>query len=336
MIAQYYTTREDNYLSIVTEKIFEFYKEILMTALKNVLILQETMNFFEGYKTDSKEEYESYMNKMKECIVFLPEDIERMKNNPKHRGNESSGKCKITCIDDDSFSAARRLIVRTSLFGEDGSMVTTLKGEDVVVLNFANPYHPGGGVRSGARAQEEDLCRSSNLLLSLESDNAKKYYQYNRENKNQDVYGNDYGSNTMVLSPSIKIIRNGYGRLNPGVCVDVGVITAAAPIVRNQQHLSDEYLDLFYERINSVLLCAAHYGYKHLVLGAWGCGAFCNDPEIVAKLFRDAIDNFSYDGKNVHKVFESITFAVLCDEDRLENLLEFKKQFRKEKREKTS
>lgn len=300
-----------------------------MTALKNVLILQDTMNFFEGHKTTSKEEYEAYMNKIKESIVFLPEDIEMMKNNPKHQDGETAGKCKITCVDNDTFTEARGLIVRTSLYEEDGAIIRTLNGEDVLVLNFANPYHPGGGVRVGARAQEEDLCRRSNLLLSLESDNAKKYYQYNQTNKKQDVYGNDYGSNTMILSPSITIIRNRFARLTPGLYAEVGVLTVAAPIVRKQQYLSDEYLELFYERINSVLLCAAHYGYKHLILGAWGCGAFGNDPEIVAKLFRDVLDNFSYDGKNVHKLFESITFAIPYEEGRPANYLAFKKQFGK-------
>lgn len=50
----------------------------------------------------------------------------------------------------------------------------------VLVLNLANPVNPGGGVRKGAKAQEEDLCRKSSLLLSLESRNSLPYYEYNR------------------------------------------------------------------------------------------------------------------------------------------------------------
>ena len=49
----------------------------------------------------------------------------------------------------------------------------------VLVLNLANPVNPGGGVRRGATAQEEDLCRISSLLVSLESMKAKTYYDYN-------------------------------------------------------------------------------------------------------------------------------------------------------------
>ena len=43
------------------------------------------------------------------------------------------------------------------------------KSKPILVLNLANPVNPGGGVRRGSKAQEEDLCRKSSLLLSLES-----------------------------------------------------------------------------------------------------------------------------------------------------------------------
>ena len=99
------------------------------------------------------------------------------------------------------------------------------------------------------------------------------------------------------------------------------------PIIENKLYISEEYVDLVYQRINSVLLTAAYYGYTHLVLGAWGCGAFGNDPDVVAKLFRDAIDNFSYNGKNVHQLFEKISFAVPYSEKNPANYLAFKEQF---------
>ena len=73
----------------------------------------------------------------------------------------------------DSYSLARKRTESASVLLPEGS-------KPVLVLNLANPVNPGGGVRNGAKAQEEDLCRKSSLLISLESDNARPYYAYNR------------------------------------------------------------------------------------------------------------------------------------------------------------
>ena len=43
-------------------------------------------------------------------------------------------------------------------------------GLQPLALNFANGVHPGGGFLNGARAQEEVLCRSSALYLTLVGD----------------------------------------------------------------------------------------------------------------------------------------------------------------------
>lgn len=285
-----------------------------MTVQENMLALYDTIGFFECYDpTPLDESYEEHMRQIKECHVLLPEDVKKFKSTPLPNTASHSKQCEIICKDTDSYTMAHEIYHRY----DDAK---------IMVLNFANPYNPGGGIWRGANAQEEDLCRRSSLLFSLESDEAKKYYQYNKENRNRELYRNEYGTNSMILTPHVTIIKDKdykyYFEL-PGV----SVLTAAAPIIKNKHHLSDEYIDLFFERINSVLLCAAHYGYTHLVLGAWGCGAFGNDSEVVARLFRDAIDNFSYNGKNVHQLFESITFAVPYNEKRPENHLEFKAQF---------
>ena len=82
--------------------------------------------------------------------------------------------------------------------------------------------------------------------------------------------------------------------------VEVSVITMAAPINEPGIHAA-EILD---QRIYK-LLCpgwSKSIGHKKLVLGAWGCGAFGNDPQEVAELFRDNLKKFG--------CFEEVVFAV--------------------------
>jgi uncharacterized protein (TIGR02452 family) len=67
-----------------------------------------------------------------------------------------------------------------------------------------------------------------------------------------------------------------------------------------------------WSRILKVLAVAERHGHKALVLGAWGCGAFGNDGNEIAKLFRRALED------NFHGVFEYVVFAITdwSDEER--------------------
>ena len=59
------------------------------------------------------------------------------------------------------------------------------------------------------------------------------------------------------------------------------------------------------KRAVHMLTCAAHHGVDILILGAFGCGAFKNNPEVVAKAYKDALAMFP-------GIFEKIEFAVYC------------------------
>lgn len=63
--------------------------------------------------------------------------------------------CDVEVVADTTFSAARKYL-------RNGN-----EKKRVAVLNFANPHYAGGGVEHGAMAQEECLCRSSNLYPCL-------------------------------------------------------------------------------------------------------------------------------------------------------------------------
>ena len=54
-----------------------------------------------------------------------------------------------------------------------------------------------------------------------------------------------------------------------------------------------------------MLTCAAAKGAEVLVLGAFGCGAFQNHPEVVARAYKVALQEFP-------KVFRKVEFAVYC------------------------
>ena len=200
---------------------------------------------------------------------------------------------KYFCINKDSFSAALSIKERKP-------------DERVLVLNFANPVNPGGGVRRGARAQEEDLCRKSSLLLALEDVSAKEYYRYNS------TLGSLMGSDAMIMNPTVEIIKDLNGELLEDSTI-VSVMTCAAPVISHGLFgIGQEDVEkLFFNRIVSTIKVAAYYGYKYLVLGAWGCGAFGNDAKTVSYLYYKVLEDIKYKDIALKKLFKEIHFAVL-------------------------
>ncbi len=109
---------------------------------------------------------------MEDIRVYLPESEKRNSSRQDFYPPVVIGRrCSHGCENIDAFSLARKIIGPQYLFQKDGF--------PVLVLNLANPFNPGGGVRNGARAQEEDLCRKSSLLFSLKNKEAQKYYKFN-------------------------------------------------------------------------------------------------------------------------------------------------------------
>ena len=247
---------------------------------------------------------------MKEAKVFLPDDIERLCGGGLIPQGTIQDSCETSCKNMDSYTMAREIVRDPHRFGE---------GDRILVLNFANPVNIGGGVRRGARAQEEDLCRQSSLLLSLESDEAAPYYRYNRSLHTM------MGSDAMIISPTVEIVRDGGGRWLDDTDV-VSVLTCAAPYIRDgfEGMTFDEYRAMMAHRIRGILYCSASEGYTHLVLGAWGCGAFGNDPKLIAQLFDEELRRFSASGKNSLK---RVDFAVLSRSPGMYNYKVFAKVF---------
>ena len=284
----------------------------------NLEILEDTLNILaKGYYTTNSKivKLKLSQKQMAEIQVFLPDDIEIINEKEDFECIHAIDRVRIGCENIDSFTLARKRSENTYFFSK-GKQTT------VLVLNLANPVNPGGGVRRGSKAQEEDLCRKSSLLLSLESQEARRYYDYNRSL-------NTYmGSDALVITPQVEIIKDEKGNLLEDTVL-VSVMTCAAPMLRyGMAGMTDQqYRAMMYRRIVGMLKVAAYLGYEVLVLGAFGCGAFRNDARVVSDLFYKALKEFSYGGMGAKEFFKCIDFAVMDHSYNQYNFNEFCRNF---------
>lgn len=175
----------------------------------------------------------------------------------------------------------------------------SLAGKKVCVLNFASATNPGGGVENGANAQEEDLCRCSTLYPFLIASNVSDYYKIHREAHNP-LYDDAciYTSNVTVIRDD----KNGE-LLTPSEYYVVDIITCAAPNLRLTHITNQQLYELHKQRAKRILDIAAYKNADVVILGAFGCGAFKNDPEVVARTYKDILKYYQH-------TFETICFAV--------------------------
>lgn len=287
-----------------------------MTRNDNVKILDETLRILRSGSYEIGKEAISLKlsrREMAEVKVLLPDEVEEICDSAdvaqKLKSRDTYCPLDGDCANEDSLDAASRQLKSYDWLFEER--------KPPLVLNFANPVHPGGGVRSGARAQEEELCRRSSLLISLESEEAKRYYEYNR------YIDSPMSSDAMIFTPNVEVIRDSDGALLEDTFI-VAVLTCAAPMLRFGESVlnGNEYRKLLYRRICAMLKCAVSLGYESVVLGAWGCGAFHNDANIVSDLFYKALKSgLSASGinlslgdaerSNARDVFSRFDFAVL-------------------------
>jgi uncharacterized protein (TIGR02452 family) len=168
-------------------------------------------------------------------------------------------------------------------------------------LNFASPKNPGGGLLSGARAQEESLARSSGLYRSLLR--CPSYYDYHRSQRSA-LY-----SDRMIYSLRCPVFRSDDGTLLERAYF-VDFVTSPAPnagaIRRNAPQNIPRIEGVLRERGAKLLSLAIHHGCEVLILGAWGCGVFGNDPLVVASIFWEHLSP----GQPFWGRFRSVLFAV--------------------------
>lgn len=188
-------------------------------------------------------------------------------------------------------------------------------GPDAVVLNMASPSHPGGGIERGSKAQEEDLCRRSDLLKSLYRHSRHKAKEIGIRSDRDRQY--PLGWNHVIYSEGISIYRK-PGTYEPYYePYETNVISAAAlrkPELTETGDLTEKDKKTMREKIRCVLRVALKNDHTKLVLGAWGCGAFGCPASTIATLFKEVLESPEWKGK-----FEEICFAILEDRNSIKN-----------------
>lgn len=161
----------------------------------------------------------------------------------------------------------------------------------VAALNFASYKNAGGCFLGGSTAQEECLCHASYLYNVLKE--CKSYYAYNNEHKNNALY-----TNRALYTENIRFFKN-----QKSVCCDI--ITCAAPnyyaAYKYRRMNKENNSVVLKQRIKFVLDVAEYNNVDTLILGAFGCGVFGQDPREVATIFNDELKTHN---------FNKIIFAI--------------------------
>ena len=205
------------------------------------------------------------------------------------------------------------------------------QGKKVCVLNFASASNPGGGVVHGSSAQEECICRCTTLYPCLNlSAMWDAFYMPHRKADNP-LYNND-----CIYTPNVCVFKSdtNFPELLPKAeWWTVNILTCAAPNLRERPSnamnpnagtttakiSATELEKLLTSRVRRIFEVAVAHGNEVLILGAFGCGAFRNPPELVAKVFRSVMQDYL-------GCFEVIEYAVYHTERELANFEAFSKE----------
>ena len=224
----------------------------------------------------------------------------------------------------------RVMVTDRKTFETAMELIGKYPGKKTAVLNFASATRPGGGVKQGSRAQEESLCRCSTLYPTL--DRKWLYDEYYTVNRNR---GDVRYSDACIYSPGVIICKTDDDipvRMEEKEWKRVDVISCAAPNLRAKPSnkynpgggkpmiLSDDALyELHLKRARHIFRVAAANHVDMLVLGAFGCGAFENNPEVVASVYSRVTGEF-------RGYFDVIAYAVYCTPKDRKNYNAFKQQ----------
>lgn len=261
-----------------------------MSRSKRKILAEETLSIIErgGYEVGGQfiDVRDDIDEAIAEARLLRPDDLTQLSRSLPDTTKHDT---VIRVSNETTLQAARRI-------------AADLDGGAVLVLNFASAKNPGGGFLGGSQAQEESIARSSALYPTLTA--CPEYYEVNRS------CGTTLYTDHKIYSPCVPVFRDDEGALLESPYL-ISVLTSpavnAGAIRKNEPGSVPEIEGVMRRRIGYVLHTALSMGHQDLVLGAWGCGVFRNDPAQIAGLFAEQL----LAGGLFAGRFRRVEFAVL-------------------------
>ena len=269
------------------------------------MIIQKKFHHSKFY---NEENVEIYKDTLLKATQYNAGATELFRLGDHSSGNEPIREGNVKVIEADSVTA-----------------MTLFANTKVAILNMASAKRPGGGVASGSKAQEESLFRCSNLALSI----SQEFYPLREDEflyTRNAVFFKDVMYNDMEFAIEADVITCAAINLN-----DNAIYGYFGREVNTDNVLDDpEYVRLTNKKIASIITIAIKHGVENLILGAWGCGVFKNDPNFIAQTFYQ---NLKINDRYKH--FDNVIFALINDKNSTANNVEaFKKHVKEIKKNK--
>jgi len=270
-------------------------------------IAEQTLRILDQGSYDSPKDRISIAQAQREAVagteLLRPADVDALFT--RHPSMPPHGRTEYALTGEKTQEAASRLVQQEGV-------------DDLAVLNFASARKVGGGFLRGAKAQEEDIARSSGLYRCLETQ--PEYYERNRA-ASSFLY-----TDHIIYSPRVPWFRVKDAELLAEP-FQASIITAPAPNAK--EHLQRNpgqrkvLLECLSRRAGHILALAQARGHGSLLLGAWGCGVFRNDPADVAGVFASHLKSRRFRG-----CFGRVVFAVFDPMKAQSNYQVFAKELR--------
>ncbi|NGX28495.1 MAG: hypothetical protein K940chlam1_00676 [Candidatus Anoxychlamydiales bacterium] len=264
---------------------------------------------------------------VKHAFRLSKEEIDKMKQNTQILGSVVKNKHR----EERYFEIAKEkttlkeepFLMKVEVFeGDSYDVAIRLKNErsyeKVVVLNMANP-RAGGNFLQGDERQEEALCMRSTLFdsINIHKSNKNNYNPYLKRKMGWWYKIPEFG---VIFSPKIRVFR---GNVEEGFCyfknpAELNVISARAYKLNNIR-TPKNYRENTKRKIQMIFNSALIKNQELIVLSAFGCGAYNNDPRVVAEIVKEILQE-----RPIYQKKMKIVFAIIRDSaDKKGNLKAF-------------